>query len=79
MPTEHIIALLIADRDKTQPGDKEAQERKVGRRAQSTIPAHEGVLSGEAEEAARMFVLRHFSSATLGNFDPAFDQIQRLE
>jgi hypothetical protein len=36
-------------------------------------------LSGEAEEAARMFVLRHFSSATLGNFDPAFDQIQRLE
>ena len=58
MPTEHIIALLIAlliaDRDKTQPGDKEAQERKVGRRAQSTIPAHEGVLSGEAEEAARI-------------------------
>jgi hypothetical protein len=35
-------------------------------------------LSGEAEEAARMFVLRHFSSAMLGNFDPSFDQIQRL-
>jgi hypothetical protein len=32
-------------------GDKEG---KVSRRAQSTIPAHEGVLSGEAEEAARI-------------------------